>query len=152
MERMRKLVLHHSAYNTHAEDDPYYIWEEIDCWHRERGWTSNGYHFVANSFGYYVASHTRLSPFKDGAHCFGYNQHYGLCVAGDWRQPSSFGHSVVNIIHMINRICYWYDISEILLHRDLDSTECPGMLPELMRDVGFCHSWLEPALVNFLDK
>jgi N-acetylmuramoyl-L-alanine amidase len=53
--------------------------ETIDRWHKERGWSSIGYHFVILEDGTIEAGR---DIDKQGAHAKGYNHYIGICLIG----------------------------------------------------------------------
>lgn len=53
--------------------------ETIDRWHKERGWSGIGYHFVILEDGTIEAGR---DIDKQGAHAKGYNHYIGICLIG----------------------------------------------------------------------
>lgn len=75
-ETVDYLIVHASA--TPADMDIGV--EEIDRWHRQRGWLGIGYHFVIRRDG--TIEHGRPGT-KPGAHVRGYNDcSWGICLIG----------------------------------------------------------------------
>lgn len=76
MSDIRWIVVHCSA--TPAKMD--IGRREIDLWHRQRGFTQIGYHFVIRRDGSIEAGRPIELP---GAHAQGYNEYsYGICLVG----------------------------------------------------------------------
>ncbi len=67
-----KAVIHH----TDSHD---VSWEEIDKWHKERGWKGIGYHFVIRRNG---AIEKGRPTNKKGAHAKGRNHWIGIALTG----------------------------------------------------------------------
>lgn len=74
--QVRYLIVHCSATNPRQDIGA----EEIDRWHRKRGWRKIGYHYVIRRSG--VVELGRMLD-EAGAHAFGYNaSSIGLCLVG----------------------------------------------------------------------
>jgi len=68
------IVIHHSASPAWTTVD------DIDRWHKERGWDGVGYHYVIHHDG---TVHEGRSLSKQGAHARGRNStHIGICLVG----------------------------------------------------------------------
>jgi N-acetylmuramoyl-L-alanine amidase len=129
------IVVHHSA--THP-DTPM---EQIDKFHRERGWRGIGYH-------HYIEGDGKLRmgrPVEEnGAHARGYNTvSLGVCLAGDnTRTDMDYGWREVQIkqlVALIRSVRMVFGDLEIQGHRDLPKcqTLCPGLdVRELLRERG----------------
>ena len=114
-------VIHHSAsgLSTTAED--------IEAWHRERGFSEIGYTWVIERDGAVVAGR---SVRKNGAHVRGHNRKsLGICVVGNnsrsrsrWRpaQKRALRETMASVRRLFPGIRF-------VGHRDLASTECPGI-------------------------
>jgi N-acetylmuramoyl-L-alanine amidase len=76
MRKINKIILHCS--DTPAKMD--IGTKEIDKWHRQRGFSLIGYHYVIRRNG--VIEKGR-SEDRIGAHCYGYNRtSLGVCLVG----------------------------------------------------------------------
>lgn len=74
--KIDKLIIHCSATPHHMDIGV----EQIDNWHRMRGWSQIGYHFVIRRDG--TLEHGRPVK-KMGAHVKGYNRYsIGICLVG----------------------------------------------------------------------
>lgn len=71
--KVSKLIIHcsDSAHDHHGV-------EEIRRWHKERGWTDIGYHYVIERSG--ELKKGRLT--YPGAHTLGQNNETGICICG----------------------------------------------------------------------
>ena len=76
MRKIIEIIIHCSA-TTEGKD---FTVEDIDSWHRQRGFNSIGYHFVIYRDG---SIHAGRSKNKIGAHCKGHNTiSIGICYIG----------------------------------------------------------------------
>lgn len=76
MRRINDIILHCSA-TPEGKD---FSVQDIDRWHREKGWDGIGYHYVVYRDG---SVHVGRSIDKAGAHCVGHNAHsIGVCYIG----------------------------------------------------------------------
>jgi len=117
MREIAALVIHHAAAVTTLE--------EIDRWHRARGWRGVGYHYVIEPDG-----RLRLGRREDemGAHAAGRNQDtIGICVAVDARDgiPSASWDQLVTLTRDLMRR-HGLTVDDVIPHYQIGSTECPG--------------------------
>ena len=76
MRRIDRIIIHCSA--TNPEQD--FCAADIDNWHKARGWSGIGYHYVIKLDGT-IEKGRDVS--KAGAHAFGYNKRsIGVCYIG----------------------------------------------------------------------
>lgn len=76
MRTIKEIIVHCTA--TQAGRN--FKIEDIDRWHRERGFNSIGYHYVIYLDG---TVHTGRPVEKIGAHCLGHNKHsVSVCYVG----------------------------------------------------------------------
>ena len=76
MRTITLLVVHCSAVRPGQQSSS----QDIDRWHRAKGWASWGYHFVVRRDG---TIETGRSLEEVGAHCAGHNSHsIGICYEG----------------------------------------------------------------------
>jgi N-acetylmuramoyl-L-alanine amidase len=80
MRKITKIILHSSATPEGREVTV----EDIDRWHKERGWSGIGYHYVIDLKG---NVHEGRPIERSGAHCKGHNKHsIGVCYIGGVNQ------------------------------------------------------------------
>ena len=107
----------------HAEADNCTV-EDIDRWHKARGWCKIGYHFFIKKDG---TTYRGREENAIGAHCYGSNSHsIGICVEGRYdieEMPEAQKNAVIELIKYLKGK---YDIKEIKKHKDLCATNCPG--------------------------
>jgi len=123
MRHINHIVIHHSAspLSTTIAD--------INEWHRSRGWSGVGYHFVCESSGEMKLSR---SIGKVGAHVKGSNRNsIGICLVGDNTQPEQRWREI-----QIETLKNWISVLTVIFpeahvcgHRDMPNatTECPGL-------------------------
>lgn len=76
MRKITEIIVHCTATPYGRETSV----EEIDAWHRARGFKSIGYHFVIGLDGRVMTGRNIKEP---GAHCKGHNAHsIGICYVG----------------------------------------------------------------------
>lgn len=111
------VVLHHAAAKTCSAQD-------IHSWHKANGWSGAGYHFLVRKDGTIY----RLRPeWAVGAHAVGANyRSIGICAEGDFNSEQMNGKQVRAIASLVNYICKKYPIYQVLRHKQVSSTDCPG--------------------------
>ena len=76
MRKITEIIIHCSA----TKEGMDFTVEDIDRWHRKRGFNGIGYHFVIYRDG---SIHAGRSKNLIGAHCKGHNAHsIGICYVG----------------------------------------------------------------------
>ena len=124
MNKIDSIIIHCSA--THAGQD--LRAKDIDCMHRQRGFSQIGYNFVIDLDGT-VENGRPLSI--DGAHCntkgfsgVSYNKHsIGICYIGgldaNGHPADTRTEAQKNALRdLIAKLCKEYNIIELLGHRD----------------------------------
>ena len=83
MRKITLLIIHCSA-TPEGKD---YTVEDIDRWHKARGWKGIGYHYVIYRDG---SVHAGRPEADVGAHCQNHNQHsLGICYIGGLRYTNT---------------------------------------------------------------
>lgn len=126
--RVHTIVLHYSA--TYPDQDIGVA--EIDRWHRDRGFSRVGYHYVIRRDG-------RVEPGRRegeiGAHVRGHNTGtLGICLVGGLDRATGPDIGVDNRTEaqkraaatLIRDILTRHPDAKVLGHRDLVATQCPG--------------------------
>lgn len=76
MRKITEIIIHCSA----TTEDKDFTVEDIDRWHRQRGFNGIGYHFIIRLDG---SINPGRSMCQIGAHCKGHNAHsIGICYVG----------------------------------------------------------------------
>jgi len=111
---------------------------EIDRWHRERGWSGIGYHFVIRRDGRIESGRPLdrdMAPgwqSAQGAHVAGHNaESIGVCLVGgravSGSDPTFSFEQMDSLRHLIETLVRIAPVAEVLGHRDLDKRKtCPG--------------------------
>lgn len=121
MREIRRIIFHHSASPVST------TLEKIREWHVGRGWSDIGYHFVIERHG--LIRHGR-SVEKVGAHAEGANEDsIGVCITGDNTSDTQGWHmdQIDAAQRLVDAILLLWPEAEILGHRDIKATECPGL-------------------------
>ncbi len=109
------IVVHHSASHDVSAN-------EIDRWHKEKGWAGVGYHFVIRADG-------SIEPARDwktaGAHAYGRNStHLGICLTGNFGNHAPTDEQMRSLVMLVKGIKTRFKIEKIEQHHE----ECPGKL------------------------
>ena len=137
--KINKIVLHHSASGSAVTTV-----EKIDRWHKDRGWSGIGYHYVIYPDGS-VNKGRHIN--KTGAHCRGHNTgSIGICVAGNFEIEPVTDTQKAGLFDLIEELLEKYQLSwfDVYGHRELGNSLCPGeaLFKELVleRDKNTCQS------------
>lgn len=121
------MIMVHCSATREGKD---YTVEDIDRWHRERGFDSIGYHYVI----YRDGSIYRGRPVEQiGAHCRGHNaDSIGICYIGgltadgkaakDTRTPQQR----LALVALLTALKLRFPNAEIRGHRDFAAKGCPS--------------------------
>lgn len=111
------IVLHH-AYATNCTV------EDIDRWHKNRGWCKIGYQFFVRKDGTIYRGREENAV---GAHAYGYNSiSIGICAEGNYdveQMPEAQKNAIIELVTYLKNK---YGITEVKKHKDLNNTRCPG--------------------------
>ena len=106
------VVIHCSDSPQGRGDDAY----AIDRWHKERGWTGIGYHYVILENGDIQTGRKRG---RSGAHAKGYNHYTGICLIGiDYFTEAQY--------ESLKRLILALDTPAVLAHYSISSKTCPN--------------------------
>ena len=98
--------------------------EDIDRWHKARGWCKIGYQFVIYKDGTTVRGREENAV---GAHTYGQNSHsIGICVVGNYDEEEMPEAQKNAVIELIKYLKGKYPITKIIRHSDVNNTRCPG--------------------------
>lgn len=126
MRKIEYLVIHCSATR---EGVPFHV-SDIDRWHREKGWSGCGYHYVITLDGEIEKGRPENQV---GAHVIGYNKHsIGICYIGgcDENMKPKDTRTLkqkVALIELLKNLKKKYPDALILGHKDFPKVkkECP---------------------------
>lgn len=125
---IRRIVLHYSA--TYPDQDIGAA--EIDRMHRARGFNSIGYHYVIRRDGRVEKGRPDTTI---GAHVSGHNTgSLGICCIGGIERATGPNVGIDNrteaqkaaTIRLVRELLQKHPGAEVLGHRDLGATQCPG--------------------------
>jgi N-acetylmuramoyl-L-alanine amidase len=127
MTKISAIVIHYSA----TARGQHVTVEQIDQWHRARGFRKIGYHYVIYLDG---SVHKGRPEWEVGAHVAGKNAGtLGICFIGgtepgnpnkgvDTRTPAQ----TESLIRLIRQLLGRHPGARVVGHRDLGATQCPG--------------------------
>jgi len=134
MRPIDKIILHCSATNDHLEIDA----AMIDSWHRRRGWSRIGYHYVIKRDGTLEFGR----PVGDiGAHVAGQNTgSIGICYIGGLRDDkpcdTMTSNQEMTMIQLVNSLRVVFGPLTLHGHNEFANKACPSF------DVRKKYSWL----------
>lgn len=112
-----RIILHHSAcYSCSAED--------IDRWHKAKGWTCIGYHFFVRKDGSIYRGRQEDCV---GAHAYGANMDsIGICAEGNYEEETMNDIQKNSLKELVAYMKNKYNITKVQRHKDVCATACPG--------------------------
>lgn len=121
-----EIIVHCSA-TAEGKD---FTTSDITRWHRQRGFTTIGYHYVVYRDG---SIHTGRDVNVSGAHCTGHNTHsIGVCYIGgckaDGRSPKDTRTEAQKaaLLKLLKDLKHLYPNAKIRGHRDFANKACPS--------------------------
>tara|TARA_R100000734_G_C3309948_1_gene100689 strand:- start:260 stop:700 length:441 start_codon:yes stop_codon:yes gene_type:complete len=131
MREIDKIVVHCSAT---PEGRPVSV-EEIDSWHKARGWSGCGYHYIVQLDG-------TINPGRpverSGAHVKGHNKSsIGICYIGgvesekgpdgNWvAKDTRTDKQILSLKYLVGYLCASYPGAEVYGHCDFSEKKCPS--------------------------
>ena len=132
-----KVVLHCAATPDYPDSSKKYDLfgaKDIDTWHKERGWSEIGYHYVVRRTGIVEIGSRHWSEY--GAHVKGHNKDsLGVCYVGTAKPTDE---QVNGILFVFNEIFEKFGITpdNWFGHYELYSGKsCPGLSMEVVREM-----------------
>lgn len=127
-----RVILHHAESSVCSAED-------IHRWHKQKGWSGAGYHFLVRKDG----SIYRMRPEdKVGAHAYGSNYNsIGICAEGKYMEEEMPVAQKNSIIELVRYLEDKYGIDTIQGHREVCATSCPGdnyPFEEIVNGVHIC--------------
>lgn len=125
MRNINKIIVHCSA----TPEGQVVTVKDIDAWHKQRGFTKIGYHYVIYLDG---TIHLGRKEEEIGAHCLGYNANsIGVCYIGglakdgktpkDTRTPEQ----KAALLTLLKKLKAKYPKAAIHGHREFAAKACP---------------------------
>lgn len=126
MRKVNEIIVHCTAT---AEGKDFKV-EDIDRWHKAKGWNCIGYHKVVYLDG---SVHQGRPDSKIGAHCFGHNNNsigvaYVGGVASDGKTPKDTRtpQQKTSLVKLLTELKHKYPEAAIRGHRDFTAKACPS--------------------------
>lgn len=125
MRKIDEIIIHCSA----TSEGKAFTVQDIDRWHRERGFNGIGYHYVI----YLDGSIHKGRPVEEiGAHCLGHNAHsIGVCYVGglakngktskDTRTPAQRA----ALLSLVKDLLLEFSGATVHGHREFANKDCP---------------------------
>lgn len=111
------LVYHHTAISEMSA-------EQIDKFHKEKGWDGIGYNFYIRKDGVIYRGRPENA---EGAHTIGKNTtSLGICLEGNFEEEKPTKEQNLSLERLSTYLAIKYDIKDIIGHRDVYETLCPG--------------------------
>lgn len=121
----------------HCSDSEFGNAERIRCWHKEKGWSDIGYHYVINN-GFINKKDLRNSKVQDGfieqgrldkvagAHCYGQNStSIGICLIGVKDFTDAQFKSLTTLLESLLPL-YNLTSKDVYGHYDFSKKTCPN--------------------------
>ena len=125
MRKISKIIIHCSA-TPEGRDNTI---EDIDRWHKARGWKGVGYHYVIHLDG---SIHPGRSEDEVGAHCSGENsKSIGICYIGGLAKDCSTSKDTrteaqkQSLLELLKELKERYPNATIHGHREFAAKACP---------------------------
>lgn len=111
------IVLHHSDAGECSIHD-------IHRWHLAKSWLGCGYNYFVRKDGLIYRGRPREAA---GAQCDGYNNcSIGICAEGNFQEENMLPAQENAIIELCKELSGIYTGAQIVGHRELNATACPG--------------------------
>lgn len=123
---VNEIIIHCSA-TPEGRD---YTVEDIDKWHRAKGWAGIGYHYVIYRDG---SIHKGRDEAKVGAHCLGHNlTSIGVCYIGGLSakdgktaKDTRTKEQKTALTALLKELKTRYPTAKVYGHRDFATKDCP---------------------------
>jgi len=114
---MNKIIIHCSA----TPNGRHHAAEEINDWHKQRGWSGIGYHYVITVKGKLEAGRPE---YWQGAHAKGHNyKSIGICMIGTDNYSDAQWEVLENLVR---ELLIKYPDAEVIGHNEVSDKTCPG--------------------------
>ena len=125
MRKITEIIVHCSA----TPEGQNFTAEDIDRWHKQKGWQGIGYHYVIELDG---SVHKGRNEEVIGAHCLGHNAYsIGICYIGGldkWAKAPKDTRTDAQkqaLIDLLKSLKEKYPNAIIYGHRDFSKKDCP---------------------------
>ena len=127
--KSRRKITEIIAHCTATPEGKDYTIKDITAWHKQRGFSTIGYHYVVYRDG---SVHNGRDINVAGAHCTGHNAHsIGVCYVGglakDGKTPKDTRTNVqkASLEILLRKLRTLYPTAKIYGHRDFANKACP---------------------------
>lgn len=115
--KTNRIILHHAAAINCTVD-------QVDSWHKARGWTCIGYHFFVRKDGIIYRGRPEDTI---GAHASNNNSDsIGICAEGNFEIETMPEAQKIALKELVSYLKKKYNISIVQRHKDVGQTDCPG--------------------------
>lgn len=126
MRKINEIIVHCSA----TPEGRTVTTQEIDSWHKARGWKGIGYHYVVYLDG---SIHKGRDESEIGAHCLGHNANsIGVCYIGGMTKDNKYPKDTrtdaqkQSLLNLLKELKKKYPSATIHGHREFSSKACPS--------------------------
>lgn len=104
--------------------------EEIDRWHKARGWSGVGYNWVIRRDG---TIEQGRSLCKSGAHTKGYNNSIGICYVGGVTEEGEPEDNMtatqeISLLYLIRSLRILFGYLDLAGHNEFSNKACPSFI------------------------
>ena len=119
MRQISKIVVHHTASPQKTT-----TWEMVDKWHKDKGWSGIGYHYLILGDGLITKGREES---RIGAHLQGQNKYsIGICLAGNFETEQPTPNQLISLETLVLDLLERFPNAELTWHRREAATLCPG--------------------------
>lgn len=112
------IIIHHTASTSEMTV------ESIHQQHLNQGWAGIGYNLYINKQGEVWEGRPEE---MSGAQCEGFNSiSIGVCLSGNFEEEEPNVNQITSLIELLHHLRTKYPNVEIVGHKDLNATACPG--------------------------
>lgn len=126
MRKINEIIVHCAA----TQEGKDFTVQQIDSWHRQRGFRCIGYHYVIYRDG---SVHCGRPESQVGTHCTGHNANsIGVCYIGgcasDGKTPKDTRTDAqkASLLKLLRELKAKYPVAAIHGHRDFANKACPS--------------------------
>lgn len=146
MKEVKHIVIHCADTPNHL----YFDIDDIDRWHKEKGWSGCGYHFVITRDGKVQKGRPLdkdkwLEKDEIGAHAYGFNSSsVGICLIGGKNKNGEPDLEMTmvqdgTLWRLLETLIEQFPSADIIPHSEISPKSCPNFN---------LHKWLENANIN----
>lgn len=132
MREIKMVIMHCAATPDSSKPEYDFDVDDIDEWHKARGWRGVGYHRVIKRNG----TIQRGREDKEiGAHAKGHNREsIGICYIGSYK-PTKAQLKSIQKLFLEYKEKYGLEIGDWYCHYEFANKDCPGFSKEFLHDL-----------------